>query len=320
MSGSLAQAAGYVTDAFKIFAEATFRPEDIGVGEFTFLPWVRNGLAAQLTPPSGNALRATVAVSVKVQDENGNSKPVQKQLTLRGPGDVIGIDSAQIVRRVPRAGTVNAEESFLVHVEFDRPELPWLFTPLRPSNDRLQPWLVLVVCDAKVTQLEPGPPGFPQRLRTKLGELQPLDNCWAFAHAQDRWHRHFSHAGPLGGIWDALVHWTPSGAAVNHAVAVNAEDFAFLVVFVALAVVVWRHFGAAYGLFAAVSLAIPLSFPSSRWPLLSLPRFGLVIFPFFLALAAVTTGRPRLHAGLVVCSSFLLGILVVQWALWQWVA
>ena len=184
MSGSLAQAAGYVTDAFKIFAEATFRPEDIGVGEFTFLPWVRNGLAAQLTPPSGNALRATVAVSVKVQDENGNSKPVQKQLTLRGPGDVIGIDSAQIVRRVPRAGTVNAEESFLVHVEFDRPELPWLFTPLRPSNDRLQPWLVLVVCDAKVTQLEPGPPGFPQRLRTRLGELQPLDNCWAFAHAQ----------------------------------------------------------------------------------------------------------------------------------------
>jgi len=24
---------------------------------------------------------------------------------------------------------VNAEESFLAHVEFDRPELPWLFTP-----------------------------------------------------------------------------------------------------------------------------------------------------------------------------------------------
>jgi len=149
---------------------------------------------------------------------------------------------------------------------------------------------------------------------------QQVGDPWAFAHPHVRWHRHFSHAGPLGGIWDALVHWTPSGAAVNHAVAVNAEDLAFLVLFVALAVVVWRRFGAAYGLFAAVSLAIPLSFPSSRWPLLSLPRFGLVIFPFFLALAAVTTGRPRLHAGLVVCSSFLLGILVVQWALWQWVA
>jgi hypothetical protein len=143
---------------------------------------------------------------------------------------------------------------------------------------------------------------------------------WAFAHAQDRWHRHFSHAGPLGGIWSALVHWTPAGAGVHHAVAVNAEDLAFLVVFVVLAVVAWRRFGPPYGLFAAVSLAIPLSYPSSRWPLLSLPRFGLVVFPFFLALAALTNGRPRLHTAVVACSSVLLGIVVTQWALWQWVA
>jgi hypothetical protein len=144
-----------------------------------------------------------------------------------------------------------------------------------------------------------------------------LGDPWAFTRAQDRWHRHFS---PLGGVWQAFVHWTPSGAGVNHAVAVNAVDLAFLVLFVALAVVVWRRFGAAYGLFAVVSLLIPLSFPSSRWPLLSMPRIGLVIFPFFLALAAVTTGRPRLHTALVACSSLLLGIAVTQWALWQWVS
>src|ERR671936_1129012 len=146
---------------------------------------------------------------------------------------------------------------------------------------------------------------------------QQVEDPWAFAHAQDRWHRHFS---PLGGVWQAFVHWTPTGAGVQHAVAVNAEDLAFLILFVALAVVVWRRFGAAYGLFAVVSLLIPLSYPSSRWPLLSLPRFGLVIFPFFLALAALTAGRPRLHTAVVACSSFLLGIAVVQWALWQWVA
>jgi hypothetical protein len=44
------------------------------------------------------------------------------------------------------------------------------------------------------------------------------------------------------------------------------------------------------------------------------------VFPFFLALAALTTGRPRLHTALVACSSLLLGIAVTQWALWQWVA
>jgi mannosyltransferase PIG-V len=143
---------------------------------------------------------------------------------------------------------------------------------------------------------------------------------WAFAHAQDQWHRHVSAAGPFGGLWDALVHWTPSGAGIHHAIAVNAEDLVFLVLFVSLAVAAWRRFGAAYGLFAAVSLAVPLSYPSSRWPLLSLPRFGLVVFPLFLALAALAAGRPRLHTAIVACSSVFLGIAVVQWALWQWVS
>jgi hypothetical protein len=149
---------------------------------------------------------------------------------------------------------------------------------------------------------------------------QQVDDPWAFWNAQDQWHRHFSRGGPFGGIWSALVHWTPTDAGPQHAIAVNAEGLVALILFVALAVVAWRRFGAPYGLFAAVSLAIPLSYPSSRWPLLSLPRFGLVIFPFFLALAAVAAGRPRLHTAFVACSALLLGVAVVQWALWQWVA
>ncbi|HEY6017287.1 MAG TPA: hypothetical protein VIU16_10910, partial [Gaiellaceae bacterium] len=75
----------------------------------------------------------------------------------------------------------------------------------------------------------------------------------------------------------------------------------------------------AYGIFAAASLAIPLSVPSSRFPLLSLPRFGLVVFPFFLALALVGA-RPRAHAAIVGVSALFLGIVVVQWTLWQWVS
>ena len=146
-----------------------------------------------------------------------------------------------------------------------------------------------------------------------------IGDPWAFVHAEDRWHRHLSVAGPFGGIWDAFRHWTPSGAGVHHAVAVNGEALVLLAVFIPLTVLAWRRFGAPYGLFAAISLAIPLSFPSSRWPLLSLPRFGLVVFPFFLALA-VLGGRPRVHTAIVVCSSLFLGIAVAQWALWQWVA
>ena len=88
---------------------------------------------------------------------------------------------------------------------------------------------------------------------------------------------------------------------------------------IALTVVAWRRFGAPYGLFCAVSLAIPLSVPSTRWPLLSMPRFGLVLFPCFMALAVIG-GRPRVHTAILVVSSIMLGVAVTQWALWQWVA
>jgi hypothetical protein len=149
---------------------------------------------------------------------------------------------------------------------------------------------------------------------------QQVGDPWAFWNAQDRWHRHLSPAGPFGGIWEALTRWTPAHADFQHAVAVNAESLVALALFVPLAIVAWRRFGAPYGLFAVLSLALPLSYPSARWPLLSLPRFGLVIFPLFLALAAITAGRPRLHTAVVACSAVLLGVAVVQWALWQWVA
>jgi len=167
-----------------------------------------------------------------------------------------------------------------------------------------------------------------------------LGDPWAFAHAQDQWHRHLSPAGPLGGIWDGLragwagveqlasgshthAYWSAVSVADSdpfHVAAVNLENLTFLALYVALTVVVWRRFGTPYGLFCAVSLAVPLSVPSSRWPLLSIPRFGLVLFPFFLALASVAGGRPRLHTAILSLSALFLGVTTVQWALWQWVA
>ena len=163
------------------------------------------------------------------------------------------------------------------------------------------------------------------------------DDPLAFLSAQGIWTRHLSPAGPLGGIWDGLragwagvrqlasgshthTYWPAvDGTDPMRVAAINLECLAALVLFSVLTVIAWRRFGAPYGLFSAVSLAIPLSVPSERWPLLSLPRFGLVIFPLFLALAVVG-GRPRAHTAILSVSSILLGVAVVQWATWQWVA
>ena len=151
------------------------------------------------------------------------------------------------------------------------------------------------------------------------------------------WQRHLSWAGPLGGLWDGLragvagVRQLASGshthaywAAVTdtdpmRAAALNLVQLAFALLALGLGVYAWRRFGAPYGVFSLVSLAIPLSVPADRWPLLSMPRFTLAIFPIFLALAALGA-RPRVHTAIVSLSAALLGVAVTQWALWQWVS
>jgi hypothetical protein len=164
-----------------------------------------------------------------------------------------------------------------------------------------------------------------------------VDDPLAFMDAQEIWTRHLSPVGPLGGIWDGLragwagvrqlasgsdahIYWSAvQDSDPDRVAALNLQGLAFLVLFIVLTVIAWQRFGAPYGLFCAVSLAIPLSVPSERWPLLSLPRFGLVVFPFFLALAWLGRSE-RVHTLIVIVSALLLGVAVAQWALWQWVA
>jgi hypothetical protein len=164
-----------------------------------------------------------------------------------------------------------------------------------------------------------------------------LDDPFAFLDAEGTWSRHVSAVGPLGGIWEGLragwagVRQLASGSDAtrywsavqdtdpDRVAAINLAQLAFLVLFAFLTVVAWRRLGAPYGLFSAVSLAIPLSVPSERWPLLSIQRFGLVVFPLFMALALIGS-RPRVHTAVVVVSAVFLGVVSAQWALWQWVA
>lgn len=142
-----------------------------------------------------------------------------------------------------------------------------------------------------------------------------------FLHAQAYWSRHLSGAGPLGeilrGAHAALtaVEQVLAGTA-GHRAFVEIDSFALMLVFLVLTIVVWKILGPLYGLFTATSLAIPLSFPSGNLPLLSLPRFGLTIFPLFIALA-VLGRRPTANRTIIAVSSILLVVATVQWTLWE---
>jgi len=157
---------------------------------------------------------------------------------------------------------------------------------------------------------------------------------WSFLDVESTWGRHLSEAGPFGGIWQGLraggvglrtlVRGTgPSilGFDPLEVAAVNIEAAAFLLLFLWLAVEVWRRLPLQYSVFVTVSLLVPLSLPSTGgFPLLSLPRFGVVQFPFFIVLAQLGAQRPRLGDVVLAGSAVLLGFSVVQWALWYWVA
>ena len=97
---------------------------------YHFLSHVRVGFAATIAAPdtfgSAQPALATAPVGVIV---SGTAQPITHQAVVRGPGDVIGISASQVVRIDPIDGSVGVEPNYFAQIEFDRPDLPWMFTP-----------------------------------------------------------------------------------------------------------------------------------------------------------------------------------------------
>jgi hypothetical protein len=184
MTGSPSSLPNYVPDAFLLAPKTPFTPEDVVFGHFTFLPWARTGIAAAVQAPA-TGIRAGVTVTVPVEG-GATPVPVSQDLLVRGPGDVLAVSGGQVIRRYPQPGAMHAEDTFLAHVEFDRPDFPWIFSPAAPGDggSRLTPWVALVVLRSARAELKPSSAGLPARVRTTKSELQPLDDSWAWAHVQ----------------------------------------------------------------------------------------------------------------------------------------
>ena len=103
--------------------------------EYRFLPWTRRGLArahAQVDGAANLNARPLVSVGLTLQaDEKGALTTVtaNQNVRLYGPGDIVGIDTRLIVRTDPKPFTTNFEPNYLAVVDFDPPDLPWMFTP-----------------------------------------------------------------------------------------------------------------------------------------------------------------------------------------------
>lgn len=124
------------------------------IASYSFLPWARQGLGGQVQEADQAAvpgIRATIGVTLTINaDKVGGgttSEQVPRNVEMYGPGDVVGIDAASIVRSEPRHWVTNFETNYLPFVEFYEEDFPWRYTPARSADGgrRMRPWLTLVV-------------------------------------------------------------------------------------------------------------------------------------------------------------------------------
>lgn len=96
---------------------------------FTYRPWLR---AAEL---SGSPLVVTTA-----------GQDVAVEVNRFGPGDVVGLQPDQILRREPPPRFAGFQPNLFPFIELRAPDLPWRLSPATPNSlGHLRPWLALIV-------------------------------------------------------------------------------------------------------------------------------------------------------------------------------
>jgi Mannosyltransferase (PIG-V) len=154
-------------------------------------------------------------------------------------------------------------------------------------------------------------------------------------HAQDVWGRHF--AGPYLGVWDGIkaafegarqllsfqrhhVYFPSAAGSPFVSAGHNLLLLGFLIAAVPAVVGVLRKLPLAYGVYILAALALPLSYPVTPQPLMSLPRFLVVLFPLSMWLAGWLVDHPRAQRPTLVVFALLEAFFVAEFATWHWVA
>lgn len=159
------------------------------IATYSFLPWLRQGIANKITGSSG----ARVEVSVQLEltgdkiDGGQETEPIIKKVQLYGPGDVAGIESKAIIKTEPLDMITNFEPNYMPYIDFYDEDFVWRYTPAAPDTalHRLTPWIALAVL--KDGEFDPGknikdkPLPFI-KIKDPAAALPPADQLWAWAH------------------------------------------------------------------------------------------------------------------------------------------
>jgi hypothetical protein len=155
---------------------------------YSFVPWLRRGAGTQITRSDGDRAVARVSLPITLSVERvAGTEPASTTIDLVGPGDIKALDPRVVLRTWPRRDVHDAETNRFPLVELSEPDLPWRYTPVAPSVDRLRPWLVLIVLtDAEIEAWERPTKERPLDVVAIRHDapLPDLAQSWAWAHVQ----------------------------------------------------------------------------------------------------------------------------------------
>ena len=152
-------------------------------------------------------------------------------------------------------------------------------------------------------------------------------------NAEKLWFHHTTT--PFTGAWDGAVaawdglrqllhgpappvYFQLSGGNALTEAGQNLMLFAFLAVGLVACVGAFLTQPFAYGAYALLGLALPLSDPVVPQPLSSFPRYEVVLFPLFIWWSGVLVRRRMTTAG-IAAVAVLLGLFTAEFATWRWV-
>lgn len=134
-------------------------------------------------------LQSTVPVGIAAVENPADTRSIDTDYELFGPGDVERLALGAIVRRFPAPGSSDAEQPKVALIEFSAVDLPWRYTPRAAVGAVLRPWLVLVVGRRTPDEIVMRPDG-QVGLGTATQHDHPLADSFQWAHVHDVDGRH----------------------------------------------------------------------------------------------------------------------------------
>jgi hypothetical protein len=161
-----------------------------------FLSYVRQGITtlAAHDQVAGKRMIIPVKLTLTASNNNDNTSKndtVEKEITLFGPGDLLGINENVISRVAPSPNTDNFEPALTPFVEFSEPDFLWRFSSLQtPDKKNWIPWITLIILktengqeEGEFVKVQQTDKALPPKIQLKPNAILPdLKESWRWAH------------------------------------------------------------------------------------------------------------------------------------------